>query len=149
MKALTLNQNATRDYELMDKWESGLVLKGHEVKAAKKGLMSLKGAFVKIQGQEVWLINSYISPYQPKNLPEDYNPSRPRKLLLNRREIKNLLIRMQKQGLTLIPWRVYNKNGKLKLEFALGRGKKKFDKREEIRKRDFKREKARIIKGLQ
>lgn len=138
MKALTINKRARYDYELLDKLEAGLVLSGHEVKATKQGKMSLRGSFIAIKGEEAWLINAYISPYQPKNTPADYNPSRSRKLLLQRKELGKL------KGLTLIPLRVYNKNRKLKLEFAIARGKKKHDKREYLKKREYKKE----IKGL-
>lgn len=144
MKSFVLNKQAKYNYELLDKYEAGLVLEGHEVKAIKKGKMSLKGAYVSAKGNDIYLINSFISPYQPKNTPQDYNPSRPRKLLLNQREIRNLLGKLQQKGLTLVPVKVYNKNRRLKLEFALGKGKRKKDKREDIRKKEFRRE----IKGL-
>ena len=140
MKTLALNKRAKYDYDILEKFEAGLVLKGHEVKAIRTGRISLKGAYVIIKDDEAFLINADISPYQPKNVPEDYSPSRTRKLLLHKKEIKNLIGKGREKGLTLVSIRVYDKKGKLKLEFGIGRGKKKTDKRELIKKREVKRE---------
>ena len=146
MKTLALNKRAKYDYEILEKFEAGLVLQGHEVKSIKTGHISLKGARVIIKDDEAFLINADIPPYQPKNAPKDYKPDRTRKLLLHKKEIKSLIGKGREKGLTLVPIRVYDKKGKLKLEFGIGRSKKKIDKRELIKKREFKREKERKLK---
>ncbi len=148
MKNLVINRRARYDYEIFDIYEAGLVLFGHEVKAIKTGKASLKSSFVTLKNSEFFLINTYISPYQPKNTPKDYDPQRSRKLLLNKREISSLIGKLKQKGLTLAPIRLYNKKGKIKLEFALAKGKRKIDKREQIKQREFKRQKERLIKGL-
>jgi len=139
MPSLATIPRAKYDYHILETYEAGLVLTGYEVKAIKTGLISLKGSYVAIKNEEVWLINAFIPPYQPKNTPADYQPDRTRKLLLNKKEIKGLIGRSKQKGLTLIPLRVYTKKGKIKLGFALGRGKKQFDKRRKIKERENKR----------
>lgn len=146
MKTLALNKRAKYDYDILETFEAGLVLKGYEVKSIKTGRISLKGAYVIIKDDEAYLINADIPPYQPKNVPEDYKPDRTRKLLLHKKEIKNLIGKGREKGLTLVPIRVYTKKGKIKLEFGIGRGKRKIDKRELIKKREFKREKERRLR---
>lgn len=140
MKTFALNKRAKYDYNILETFEAGLVLKGYEVKAIKTNHISLKGAYVIIKDNEAFLINAQVSPYQPKNMPEDYNPSRTRKLLLHKKEIKSLTGKRKREGLTLVAIKVYSKKGKLKLGFGIGRGKKKVDKRELIKKREVKRE---------
>ncbi len=140
MPTLSTNKRATFDYEILEKYEAGLKLAGYEVKAAKLGHMSMKGAYVVITNNEAYLINAHISHYQPKNMPADYEPTRTRKLLLHKSEISRLIGESQQKGLTLIPISVYtNKIGKIKLSFALARGKKKFDKRASIAEKESKR----------
>ena len=146
MKPLALNKRAKYDYNILETFEAGLVLRGYEVKAIKTGHISLKGAYVIIKDNEAYLINVQVSPYQPKNIPEDYDPNRSRKLLLHKEEIRSLVGKSKERGLTLVPIRMYTKKGKLKLEFGIGRGKKKIDKRELIKKREFKREKEKRLK---
>lgn len=141
------NKKAAFEYEFLEKYEAGLVLAGHEVKSIRQGQLSLQGAFVVIAAEEAWLLNANIPPYQAKNTPAGYDPTHSRKLLLHRAEIKELLGKTAQKGLTLVPIRVYNKSGKIKLEFALARGKKQFDKREAIKKREFQRQKERVLKG--
>jgi len=148
MKTLALNKRAKYDYNILETFEAGLVLKGHEVKSIKTSHIGLKGAYVIIKNNEAYLINSSIPPYQPKNISEDYSPDRTRKLLLHKKEIKSLIGKSKEQGLTLIPTKVYTKKGKIKLEFAVGRGKKKIDKRESIKKREMKREIQRKLKDV-
>lgn len=148
MKDLALNKKARLDYEILEIFEAGLVLEGQEVKAIKAGKMSLKGSFVTIARGEPFLTGATISPYQPKNTAQDYDPSRPRKLLLKKREIQKIIGKFQEKGLTLIPLKVYNKVPRIKLSFAIARGKKKYDKREDIKKREFNRDKDRHLKGL-
>lgn len=146
MPTLAINPRAKYDYEILDTYEAGLVLSGQEVKSIKKGSMSLKGSYVVIRKEEAWLINAQVSPYQPKNVSADYNSTRSRKLLLHRREIKELIGKTKQKGLTLTPIRVYTKQNRIKLEFGLGRGKKKSDKREKIKKRETQRKIRRALK---
>ncbi len=138
MPTLATNKRATFDYEILQTYEAGLVLAGYEVKAVKLGHISLKGAYVVINGSEAFLLNAHISPYQPKNMPLDYEPTRSRKLLLHKSEIRGLIGESKEKGLTLVPIKVYSKHGLIKLEFGLGKGKKKIDKREDIKKREDK-----------
>ncbi len=146
MPTLAINRRAKYDYAILEKFEAGLVLAGYEVKAAKKGHLSLKGSYVTINQEEAWLINSLISPYQPKNMPQDYDPARSRKLLLHKKEIKGLIGKKRGRGLTLVPLRVYTKRNRIKLEFALGQGKRQIDKREKIKQRETKRKIDRALK---
>jgi len=139
MPTLATNPRAKYDYRILETLEAGMVLTGQEVKAIKTGHISLKGSYVTIKDEEAWLINAQIPPYQPKNTPADYQPDRTRKLLLNKREIRSLIGKSKRKGLTLVPLRVYTKKGKIKLAFALGLGKQKTDKREKIKKREVKR----------
>lgn len=138
MKILATNKRAIYDYEILEKIEGGLVLAGYEVRSIKNGHMSLKSAYVTIKNGELFLTNANISPYQPANTPENYNPTGPRKVLAHKRQIKSLIGKISQRGLTLVPLRVYSKNRFIKLEFALGKGKKKIDKRENIKKREAK-----------
>ena len=146
MPTLATNPRAKYDYHILETFEAGMVLAGHEVKAIKTGHISLKGSYVTIKDEEAWLINAQIPPYQPKNTSADYEPSRTRKLLLNKREIRSLIGQSKRKGLTLVPLRVYTKKGKIKLAFALGLGKRKIDKREKIIKREVKRKIDRALR---
>lgn len=139
MKILAENKKARFNYEILDKFEAGMILTGREVKSIKAGKISLKGSYVVLRGEEPYLIGANISPYQPKNTPVDYDPERARKLLLNRSEINQLVGKIKERGLTLIPLKVYTKHAKIKLEFGIGKGKKKADKREAIKKRETER----------
>jgi len=146
MPVLATNPRARFDYNILEKYEAGLVLSGQEVKAIKNGRMSLRGSYVTIKNEEVWLINAQIMPYQPKNTPDGYEPTHSRKLLLHKKEIKGLIGKIKQKGLTLVPLRVYTKHRKLKLEFGLGQGKRKTDKREKIKKRESDRKIERAMK---
>ncbi|KKS26185.1 MAG: SsrA-binding protein [Parcubacteria group bacterium GW2011_GWA2_42_11] len=141
------NRKALFDYEILEKFEAGLVLAGYEVKSIRAGRLSLAGAYVVLHGEETYLLNANLPPYQAKNTPPGYEPSRSRKLLLHKKEITSLIGQTKQKGLTLVPLRVYNKSGKIKLEFFLARGKKAHDKREKIKQRQFQREKDRVLKG--
>ncbi len=134
------NRQARYNYEIFEKLEAGIELKGFEVKSILTRGVSLKGVYAAIRSGEVWLLNLDIPPYQPKNMPEDYNPKRSRRLLLKQNEIKHLIGRTREKGLTLIPLKVYTKRGKIKVNIGLGKAKKKEDKREEIKKRDIERD---------
>ncbi|RLC40287.1 MAG: SsrA-binding protein [Candidatus Nealsonbacteria bacterium] len=147
MKTIIENKKALFNYQILEKFKAGVVLTGQEVKSVKNGRISLKGAFVVVKGEEVFLIGASIPPYQPKNAPKDYNPQRSRKLLLKKSEIKHLIGKAKQKGLTMIPLKVYTERGKIKIEFAVVRGKKKVDKREEIKKREIEREIKRALKS--
>jgi len=140
------NRRAHYDYEILEKFEGGLVLKGYEVKAIKTGKASLKGSYVLIRNNEAFLINAHISPYQKANTPDNYQPDQTRKILLRKSEIKSLIGRTKQKGLTIVPIKMYTKKGIIKLQFGLGKGKRKIDKREAIAKREAKRRIERAIK---
>ena len=143
---LIQNKKAHFNYEILEKTEAGIELLGFEVKSLKKGQGSLEGAHITLRGNEAFVINMQIPPYQPANTPNDYNPLRNRRLLLTKKEITDLTKSENQKGLTIVPLSVYNKGRKLKLEIAIVRGKKKYDKRETIKNRDVEREIRREIK---
>ena len=147
MKVFAENRKAYFNYEILEKFEAGISLLGQEVKSIKTRGMNLAGSYVVLRNNEAFWIGAKISPYQPKNAPKDYNPERSRKLLLKKSEIKYLIGKSQQRGLTLMPLKVYTKGGKLKLEFGIAKGKKKFDKKELIKKRETEREIERAMKG--
>jgi len=147
MEILAQNKKAYYHYEILEKFEAGISLLGQEVKSIKTRGVSLAGNYVVVKAKELFWIGAKIPPYQPKNLPSDYLPERSRKLLLRKSEIKYLIGKSKQKGLTLIPLKLYTKKGKIKLEFCLAKGRKKFDKREEIKKKEFQREKERLLKG--
>lgn len=134
------NRKARFNYEFSEKYEAGIELLGLEVKAIRTGRLSLEGAFVLIRGGEAYLINATIAPYQAENTPKDYDSMLNRRLLLTKEEIKKLLGSEKNKSLTIVPVSVYNKGKKLKVEIALAKGKKKYDKRENIKKRETDRE---------
>ena len=140
------NRKARFNYEILEKYEAGIELLGVEVKSVRDGQISLEGAFVIVRGGEVFLINANIPPFQPKNAPKDYDPLRNRKLLLTKKEIAELAASEKNKSLTIVPISLYNKGRKIKVEIALSKGKKKFDKRETIKKRDTDREMRRASK---
>lgn len=140
LKILAENRRARFDYDILETYEAGLELSGQEVKSAKAGKMQISGSYALIREGEVWLINSVIPAYQPKNAPRDFNPERNRRLLLRKDEIKALTGRLHEKGLSLLPLRVYPKRGFLKVELGLGRSRKKSDKRELLKKRTMERE---------
>ncbi len=147
MKVFTTNKQALRDYQILTTYEAGLILTGAEVKAIKAGQMNLKGTYITInEKQEPCLIGAQISLYKKAHLP-DYNPQRTRKLLLHKKEIQSLTQKLKQKGLTLVPLKVYNKNGLLKLEFGLAKGKKKWDKRQSIKKKEASRKIDRALKN--
>ncbi|SMO63719.1 SsrA-binding protein [Balnearium lithotrophicum] len=140
------NKKAFFDYEILEKYEAGIELKGTEVKSIREGKVNLRDSFVRIENGEAYLFNAYIAPYTHGNL-FNHEPTRRRKLLLHKREIKRLLGKVQEKGLTIVPLRMYfNKRGKVKVEIALVRGKKKYDKREAIKRRELEREAQKAMK---
>jgi len=146
MKILAENKKAYFNYQIFEKFEAGVSLIGQEVKSLKTRGVNLAGSYVIIRNSEAFWIGAKISPYQPKNAPPDYNPERSRKLLLKKSEIRYLIGKTKQKGLTLIPLRVYTKTGKIKLEFGIAKGLKKFDKRELIKKREIEREIRKALK---
>ncbi|MEX0910356.1 MAG: SsrA-binding protein SmpB [Candidatus Paceibacterota bacterium] len=140
------NKKVNFNYELLEKYTAGLELLGTEVKAIKTGHGSLEGAHVIIRASEAFLVGATIPPYQPANSPEDYDPTRTRRLLLQKKELAELEKSLQTKGLTIVPISMYNKGRLIKLDIALARGKKKFDKRETIKKRDVERDLGRSLK---
>ena len=147
MRILAENKKAYFTYEILEKFEAGISLIGQEVKSLKTRGVNLAGNYVILKNDEAFWVGANIHPYQPKNAPPDYNPERSRKLLLKKSEIKYLIGKSQQRGLTLIPLKLYTtRSGRIKLEFATARGKKKFDKREQIKKREVEREMERELK---
>ncbi len=144
--SLIENRKARFDYEITDRYEAGIELVGHEVKSVKGGLGSLASSFVTVRGGEAFLIGMHIPPYQAGNTPKDYDPDRNRKLLLTKGEIETLAGVEKKKGLTIVPISVYNKGRKVKVELAIARGKKSFDKRLTTMKRETDRETRRTLK---
>jgi SsrA-binding protein len=147
MRVLAENRKSSYDYEFLENYEAGLVLFGHEVKAIKTGHVSLQGSFVTLKNGELYLTNATIPPYQAANVYTDYDSTRSRKLLLKKSEIASLIGKLKAKGLTLIPIKLYTKKNRIKLEFAVARGKRKIDKREGIKKRDIERELGRKLRG--
>jgi len=139
MPALAQNKKASYDYELLEEYEAGLVLEGWEVKSAKAGHVQLKGAFLHIQNEELWLKNAFFSPYKPAGTREVV-PDKDRKVLVHKRELKRLIGKKQTQGLTIVPLRLFVKGKLVKLVFALAKGKKKYEKKDAIKKRDLDRQ---------
>jgi SsrA-binding protein len=154
MPTLAVNKKARFDYEILDKFEAGLVLLGHEVKSIRTGHVGMKGSFVVLKQPkakskkmpELYLINAHVTKYKYAASVADYDPYRSRKLLVKKNEIKKLIGKKKEQGLTLIPLKIYTKRNLIKLEFGLGRGKKKYDKRHDIKKRDLDRKMSGLLK---
>jgi len=148
MTSLLYNKKANFNYEIKETFSAGIQLYGFEVKAlkTKKG-GSLDGSYVLIQQGEAYLVGAHIPPYQTANTPTDYNSRRPRKLLLIKKELKKILLARQTRGLTIVPISMYNKQNKIKVDIAIARGKKNYDKREIIKKRETDRDIAREIKN--
>lgn len=146
MKEIARNKRAYFDYQILDKIEAGIELKGFEVKAVKSGRVNLAGSYANLKSGEVNLINADIPPYQPANTPADYDSARTRRLLLTAAQIKMLTGKIKEAGLTLAPLRVYLKGRMIKVELGLARHKKKYDKREMIKKRESQRDIRRSIK---
>lgn len=139
MKTIAINKRAGFDYEISEKFTAGIVLTGHETKSVKMGHCDIVGARAAIKDNEIYLIGTNIPSFQPLNAPKDYDPTRTRKLLLKKEEIKYLAGKLQ-SGLTLVPLKIYTNHGFVKVELGLGKIRKKHDKREVIKKREAERE---------
>jgi len=144
--SLVENRKARFNYEITGTFEAGIELLGFEVKSIRSGKASLDGAYIIVRGGEVYLIGADIAPYQVSNTPKDYDSRRNRKLLLSKKEIKEIADSEKQKGLTIVPLSVYNKGRKIKISIGIARGKKKFDKRETIKKRESDREVRRSLK---
>lgn len=145
-KTIATNRKAYHDYHILDKFEAGIVLTGTEIKSIRAGRVNLGQAFVKPEGGEIWLINTHIARYEAGSY-MSHEPTRTRKLLLNRKEIRNLISKTSEKGSTLVPLSLYLKGHIAKVEIALAKGKKQYDKRETIQQRDAEREMDRTIKS--
>jgi len=148
MPILAKNRKATFNYEIRDKYEAGLVLTGSEVKSIKTGHISLNESFITRKGEELFLTNANIPFYKFAGDAKNYEPTRPRKVLLRKSELKHLIGKISTEGLTLVPLCVYTKKRLVKLEFAIAKGKKQFDKRRTIAKREDKRRMERLLKNF-
>lgn len=146
MNELAVNRRAYFDYEIIKTYEAGIELLGHEVKSVKTGHINLAGSFATIRKEEAWLLSATIPPYQSKNKTSNYEPTRSRRLLLHKSEIKELIGKTAQKGLTIVPLKVYTKHSRVKVLIGLARHKKKTDKRETIKKRETEREMKRVMK---
>jgi SsrA-binding protein len=145
IKVVAQNRRAGHDYELLDRYEAGLVLTGTEIKSIRAHKVNLQRSWVQNQDGELWLVDAHIAPYEHGNR-ENHDPVRPRKLLLNKREVNKLIGLLTEKGVTIVPTRLYLKDGLAKLEIAPGRGKKLFDKRAAIARRDADRQVERALR---
>src|SRR5918912_128782 len=146
MADVAVNRQARHRYNLLDKWEAGMVLTGTEVKSLRGGNVQLKDGYATVRDGEMWLHNVHIPPYAPATR-ENHEPERSRKLLLHRREIERLIGKTKERGLTLVPTRLYFKGPHAKVEIALARGKDVGDKRQAIKEREMRREMERAVRG--
>jgi SsrA-binding protein len=145
-KQIAENRKARHDYHLLERFEAGIVLTGTEVKSLRAGGATLQQAYADVRGSEVWLVGAHIAEYSAGNI-ANHEPDRDRKLLLHRREIESLIGKVRERGLTLVPTRLYWKNGKAKVELALARGKERRDKRRDLAQRDAQRQIERALKS--
>ncbi|MDO8688309.1 MAG: SsrA-binding protein SmpB [Dehalococcoidales bacterium] len=146
IKTITTNRKAYHNYHLQDSMEGGIILTGTEIKSIRAGRVNLVDAYIKPEGGELWLLNAHIARYEASSY-MNHEPLRPRKLLLHRKEIDALTRKVAERGLTLVPTRLYIKDSRAKVEVALARGKKLYDKRETLMRRETDREMAREVKG--
>ncbi len=146
-KVIARNRRASHDYNLSDRYEAGVVLFGSEIKSIRANKISLQDGFVQEQGGELWLMSVHISPYEQGGAFGHTDPLRPRKLLLHKREIAKIITQLRERGYTAVPTQVYLKNGLAKVEVAMAKGKKLYDKRQDIAKRDADREIRRALKN--
>lgn len=145
-KVVTLNRKARHDYDILETCEAGIVLKGTEVKSARNGRVSLNESYAKVIGSDAYILGMHIAPYEAGNR-ENVEPTRPRRLLLHRREISHFTGKTQERGLTLVPLKLYFQRGRAKVELGLGRGRKIHDKRQVLAERDAQRDIDRTLKN--
>ncbi len=146
VKVIARNKKAYHDYHLEDKFEAGVVLMGSEIKSIRAGKVNLRDGFVQERGGELWLMNVHVNTYDEAGIFGHSDPLRPRKLLLRKREIAEISARIRERGYTVVPTSLYLSKGRAKVEIALARGKKQYDKRETIAKRDAERQIQRALK---
>ena len=146
IKIITENKKARFNYQILEKYEAGLVLTGTEVKSLRRGSVNLKDSYVVFQGDEAYLKNAHISEYRAGSY-NNHSPERPRKILLHRREMNKLMGKIQEKNLACIPLKLYFKAGKAKVEIGVGRGKKIHDKRQSLKKKELDRQMSRALKG--
>jgi SsrA-binding protein len=139
IKIVATNRKARHEYFILETFEAGIALQGSEIKSIRAGHISLAESYIRIDGHEAWLVDAHIAPYEQASI-NNHDPRRPRKLLLHRDEIEKLWTNVRQKGVTVIPLKVYLKEGRAKMEIALAKGKKLYDKRAEITKRDAARE---------
>jgi SsrA-binding protein len=139
IKVIANNRKARHDYHIEDSLEAGLVLTGSEIKSIRAGQVNLRDSYGTVRDEELWLVNAHIAPYKQATH-TNHEPKRERKLLLHRREINRLIGKLQEKGLTLVPLKLYLKNGRAKVEMGLARGKRQYDKRQSLRERDDRRQ---------
>jgi SsrA-binding protein len=145
-KVIAENRRARHDYHLLERYEAGIVLTGTEVKSLRESRATLQQAYADVRGEEVWLIGAHIAEYAQGNV-NNHDPDRDRKLLLHKKEIASLIGRVRERGFTLVPTRLYWKNGKVKVELALAKGKELHDKRRDIARRDADRQIERALRS--
>lgn len=146
IKVVATNRKAKHEFFLLENFEAGLILKGSEIKSIRAGQISIKEAYVRVSEREAWLVNSHIASYLPANR-LNHPSRRERKLLLHRREIQKMWDQVRQKGVTIVPVKVYLKDGRAKIEIAIAKGKKKYDKRQAIKKRDVEREIRRAMRN--
>jgi len=146
MKVVSQNKKAYHDYFILDTYEAGIELKGTEIKSVRKGSTNLKDAFIRIKNNEAFIENMHIAPYEQGNR-FNHEPLRTRKLLLHKKQIKKLQKEVKENGLTIVPTKLYFNTSKLKVEIALARGKKLYDKRQDLKAKDAKRDVERALKN--
>jgi len=145
VKIIATNRKARHDFFLLESFEAGIVLQGSEIKSIRAGQISLKEAYIRVDGEQAWLVNAHIAPYDPASR-QNHDPLREKKLLLHKKEIKKLWDEVRQKGTTIIPIKVYLSKGRAKVEIAVAKGKKKYDKRQALKKRDAQREIDRALK---
>ena len=145
-KTVATNRKARHEYDILDTWEAGLVLQGSEVKSLRESKVQIAESYVRSEGSELWLIGLHINPYSKTgNLATGHEPDQPRKLLMHRKEINQIIDRIDRDGLTVIPLKLYFSKGRAKIEIALARGRRLYDKRQAIAKRESQRETERSL----
>lgn len=142
IKVVSTNKKARFEFFILETYEAGLVLKGTEIKSVRNGQISLQEAYVRTNGEEIWLVGAHVAPYEHASAYQ-HDPKRDRKLLMHKKEIRKIFDEVRIKGMTLVPIRVYLKGGKAKLEIGLAKGKKQYDKRDSIKERDVERETSR------
>ena len=146
-KVMADNRQARFTYEILDSYEAGIALQGTEVKSIRAGKVNLRDGYAQVKNGEVWLLNVHISPHDMTNQAYNHEPRRPRRLLLHKAEIRKLIGKVEDKGLSLVPMKLYLKKGRVKVNIAIGRGKKLHDKRESLKQKQEKRDIARMMKN--